>query len=194
MTSLSRVTLPAASEHLTELIGCPISRPSLLPALILNQGPFPPPALPGFIGTTSLSATPQRPALPSRASGWSSRPRHGASRVAYVVLVYMLSPLPRHSDERYHFAQSVSSYQPSPIGLPGRPVHCPFRGLLSVHSRYGLHTRAVTVFRDTLHRRLQPLRCLHGCSGCFRREHFAGWGLHPLEQHRLITAHTQTGR
>ena len=35
-------------------------------------------------------------------------------------------------------------YQPSPKGLSGRPAHCPFRGLLSVHSRYGLHTRAVT--------------------------------------------------
>jgi hypothetical protein len=31
-----------------------------------------------------------------------------------------------------------------------RPAHRPFRGLLGVHSRYGLHTRAVTVFRDTL--------------------------------------------
>jgi hypothetical protein len=36
--------------------------------------------------------------------------------------------------------------QPSPVWLPGRPVHRPFRGLLSVHSRYGLHTRAATVF------------------------------------------------
>jgi len=35
-------------------------------------------------------------------------------------------------------------YQPSPKGLSGRPAHCPFRGLLSVYSRYGLHTRAVT--------------------------------------------------
>jgi hypothetical protein len=35
-------------------------------------------------------------------------------------------------------------YQPSPKGLSGRPAHCPFRGLLGVHSRYGLHTRAVT--------------------------------------------------
>jgi hypothetical protein len=35
-------------------------------------------------------------------------------------------------------------YQPSPIGLSGRPAHRPFRGLLGVHSRYGLHTRAVT--------------------------------------------------
>src|SRR5580700_6008415 len=30
-----------------------------------------PPALPGFRGTTNLSATPERPAYPSRASGWS---------------------------------------------------------------------------------------------------------------------------
>lgn len=58
----------------------------------------------------------------------------------------MLSPLTRHSDGRHDFARSVPSYQPSPIGLPGRPVHRPFRGLLSVHSRYGLHTRAATVF------------------------------------------------
>ena len=42
-------------------------------ALILNQGRFPPPALPGFIGTTSPSVTPSRPACPSRASGWASR-------------------------------------------------------------------------------------------------------------------------
>ena len=33
--------------------------------------PFPPPALPGFSGTTNLSAAPRRPACPSRASGWS---------------------------------------------------------------------------------------------------------------------------
>jgi len=40
-------------------------------------------------------------------------------------------------------------YQPSPIRVPGRPTHRPFRGLLGVHSRYGLHTRTVTVFRDS---------------------------------------------
>ena len=102
----------------------------------------------------------------------------------------MLSPLPRHSDGRYCLAQSVPSYQPSLKGSSGRPVHLPFRGLLGVHSRYGLHTRAATIFRDTLHRRLQPLRYLHRCSGCFRREHFTGWAFHPLEQHRLFTAHT----
>src|SRR5258708_14328951 len=40
--------------------------------------------------------------------------------------------------------------QPSPKGLSGRPAHRPFRGLLGVHSRYGLHTRAVTAYRDPL--------------------------------------------
>src|SRR5262249_18057507 len=34
--------------------------------------------------------------------------------------------------------------QPSPEGSPGRPAHRPFRGLLGVYSRCGLHTRAVT--------------------------------------------------
>jgi hypothetical protein len=38
----------------------------------------------------------------------------------------------------------TQSCQPSPKGSPGRPAHRPFRGLLGVHSRCGLHTRAVT--------------------------------------------------
>src|SRR6202030_1112470 len=78
------------------------------------------------------------------------RPRLGASRVACAFLVYMLSPLPRHSGWAYCFAHFTQPYQPSPKGLSGRPAHRPFRGLLGVHSRYGLHTRAVTVYRDTL--------------------------------------------
>ena len=45
--------------------------PALVPlgTLVLNSGPFPPPALPGFNGTTSLTAAPGGPACPSRASG-----------------------------------------------------------------------------------------------------------------------------
>ena len=38
----------------------------------------------------------------------------------------------------------------------------------------GRTPRAATVFRDTLHRRLQPLRYLHSCSGCFRLERLPG--------------------
>jgi len=80
---------------------------------------------------------------------------------------------------------SIPPYQPSPKGSSGRPAHRLFRGLLSVHSRYGLHTRAVTVFRDTLNRRLQPFRYLHSCSGCFRLERIAGRDSHPLESAAL---------
>ena len=54
------------------------------------------------------------------------------------------------------FRSFTLPYQPSPITLLGRPAHCPFRGLLGVHSRYGLHTRAVTVFRDTLSEGFSP--------------------------------------
>src|SRR5262245_49908785 len=103
----------------------------------------------------------------------------------------MLAPLPRRSGWAT-FAHSTQSYQPSPKGLPGRPAHCPFRGLLGVHSRYGLHTRAVTVYRDTL---------TEGFS------HFvtsiaapvaSGWsvcrvGVAPTGERRLGTAHTQPG-
>jgi hypothetical protein len=42
------------------------------------------------------------------------------------------------------FAHLTQPFQPSPIGQSGRPAHRPFRGLLSVHSRCGLHTRAAT--------------------------------------------------
>ena len=82
--------------------------------------------------------------------------------------------------------------QPSPEGSPGRPAHRPFRGLLGVHSRCGLHTRAVTVFRDPLSEGFRhfvtsmPAPVASGWSG--RRV-----GLAPTGKRRLSTAHTQSG-
>ena len=70
--SLSRVTPSAVSEHSPELLGCPISRSLTTYCVCLEPRPLPSPALPGFSGTTSLSATPGRPACPSPESGWSS--------------------------------------------------------------------------------------------------------------------------
>jgi hypothetical protein len=40
-----------------------------LPVTCQKSGSFPPPALPGFISTTNLSATPDGPACSSRSSG-----------------------------------------------------------------------------------------------------------------------------
>ena len=92
-------------------------------------------------------------------------------------------------------ARLTRQYQPSPKEASGRPAHRPFRGLLGVHSRCGLYTRAVTNSRPAI-RRLQPFRYLHDCSGCFRLERLAGWGSHPLENAALSrrTLGTDFGR
>src|ERR1700729_1495826 len=84
------------------------------------------------------------PAHPSRASGRSSLTtpwgfpccaRFPCVRAAATTPVQRLGVVVAHLTQ---------PYQPSPITLSGRPAHCPFRGLLSVHSRCGPHTRAVT--------------------------------------------------
>jgi hypothetical protein len=89
------------------------------------------------------------------------------------------------------FARVTQPCQPSPIPLSGRPAHRPFRGLLSVYSRCGLHTRTVTVYRDRY-----PKASDTSSPPCLLRSlpagAVAGWGLHPLEKRRLVTAHVDT--
>ena len=115
----------------------------------------------------------------------------GASRVACAFLVYMLPPLPRRSGWAYS-CSLTQPYQPSPKWQSGRPAHCPFRGLLGVHSRYGLHTRAVTVYRDTLSEGFSHFvtsmtaPVASGWSGC-------RVGLAPTGKRRLVTAHARSG-
>src|SRR5437870_13820342 len=54
----------------------------------------------------------------------------------------MPSSLPRQ--DRWNLsAHTVPSSSAFPVSQAGRLLHHPFRGLLSVHSRYGLHTRRV---------------------------------------------------
>lgn len=57
-------------------------------------------------------------------------------------------------------------YQPSPQGLTGRPAHRPCRGLLRVHSCYGLS--AYTVAYVIVIQGIQTFRHLHAYPGCFR--------------------------
>jgi hypothetical protein len=88
---------------------------------------------------------------------------------------------------------SPQSCQPSLIWPSGRPVHRPFRGLLGVHSRYGLHTRAVTVYRDTLSEGFSHFVTSIAAPVA------SGWsvcrvGLAPTGKRRLITAHARSRR
>ena len=120
--------------------------------------------------------------METRASGWSSptTPK-GFPCCARFPLVYMLSPLPRHSDGWSCFAHPSSR-----ISLPryGRRVDpCIF--LFEAYSAF-THVTACTLalppyFVARFTRRLQPFRLLHDCSGCFRLERIAGWDLHPQE-------------
>src|SRR5260370_11773946 len=101
----------------------------------------------------NLSDSPGRPACPSRASGWSSLDHALGSPVLRTLsLCTCCRQYPRTAIGRTTSLKSPESCQPSPKGQSRRPAHRPFRGLLGVHSRYGLHTPAVTVYRDTLTR------------------------------------------
>jgi hypothetical protein len=80
---------------------------------------------------------------------------------------------PGAADGRTRRSKFTHPCQPSPIPLSGRPAHRPFRGLLGVHSRCGLHTRTVTKFVTAI-RGLQTFRRLHACPGCFRLERSPG--------------------
>jgi len=55
----------------------------------------------------------------------------------------MPSPLPRWN-RKVHLSLSSSAISAFPEIMAGRLPHHVFRGLLSVHSRYGLHTHQVT--------------------------------------------------
>jgi hypothetical protein len=59
-----------------------------------------------------------------------------------VPFAYMPSPLPRQVRGNL-FARTFPSSSAFPVSEAGRPLHRSFRGLLSVHSRYGLHAHRV---------------------------------------------------
>jgi hypothetical protein len=103
-TWLSPVMNSAASQPIyAKLIGSRQS-PRLLPlySSLIRQGPFPPPALPGLIGSTSPSAICPDRLRPSRASRCHRHAgRRHPSRLPLLRisrLAHVLSPLPRRND------------------------------------------------------------------------------------------------
>ena len=124
---LSRATPSAVSEHSSEFIGCPISRSFTTYCVCLELRSLPSTGITRLHGTTNLSATPGRPACPSRASGWSSltAPWGFPCFVRFpCVHAAATTPAQRLGVSLRSFHPAV---QPSPKGLSGRPAHCPFR-------------------------------------------------------------------
>jgi len=59
-----------------------------------------------------------------------------------VPFAYMPSLIPRQVEWNL-FARTIPFASAFPESEAGRPLHCRFRGLLSVYSRYGLHAHRV---------------------------------------------------
>src|SRR5881227_3259278 len=142
--SLSRVTPSAVSEHFSELLGCPISRSLTTSCVGLELRPLPSPSitrLHRYYGplrhpsAPGLSLTGVRLIILITHWGFPCCVRFPCVHAAATTPVQRLGVV---------LAHLTQSCQPSPEGAPGRPAHRSFRGLLGVHSRCGLHTRAVT--------------------------------------------------
>ncbi len=141
---LSRATPSAVSEPSSELIGCPISRSLTTSCVCLEPSSLP------SAGVTRLQRY-YEPLRHPRAPGLSLAgvrlviPDHAVGLP--VLRTLSLCTCCRHypgAAAGRTLRSFTRPYQPSPKGSSGRPAHRPFRGLLGVHSRCGLHTRAVT--------------------------------------------------
>jgi hypothetical protein len=91
-----------------------------------------------------LSDSPNGPACPSRASGWSYDHRLGSPVLRPISLcqhAVAITPVgPRVRVGRSLKEPVTAAF---PIPLLGRLPHYLFRGLLSVHARYGLLARGI---------------------------------------------------
>ena len=141
---LSRAPPSAVSEPSSELIGCPISRSLTTYCVCLELRSLPSASVTRLQRYYEPLRHPRAPGL-SLAGVRLVIPDHalGLPVLRALSLCTCCRHYPGAATGR-RLRSSTQPYQPSPKGSSGRPAHCPFRGLLGVHSRCGLHTRAVT--------------------------------------------------
>jgi hypothetical protein len=144
LPSLSRATPSAVSEHSSELIGCPIPRSLTTSCVRLELRSLPSPGVTRLLRYYGPLRLPTAPGL-SLAGVRLIIPDHALGPP--VLRTLSLCTCRRHypgAATGWMISLVTQPCQPSPKGSSGRPAHRPFRGLLGVHSRYSLHTRAVT--------------------------------------------------
>src|ERR1700692_751134 len=122
----------------------------------------------------NLSASPRRPAGPSRASGWSSLTTPWGLPCCLrfpCVHAVATTPAQRLGGLRRSFTPAVSAFPERVVGS----------ACASSFSRLARRSLALRPAHSRCHRiswhanqRLQPLRYLHDCSGCFRLERLPG--------------------
>src|ERR1700674_5002872 len=124
--------------------------------------------------TTNLSATPRRPACPSRASGWSSLTTlWGFPCFVRFPCVHAVATTPAQ-----RLSVLLRSLHPAVSAFPDMAVGSACALSFSRLARRSLplrpaHSRCHRISWLAI-RRLQPLRYLHSCSGCFRLERLPG--------------------
>jgi hypothetical protein len=139
------VTRQIAPEYSTEFQGHPISAPALPTASPRTQAPS---LHQHYPASPLLRACPPPRGAASGPRGPSVGPNRSATPRGFpccigLPAVNVPSPLPRRNAPVLASltSQSIPAF---PVFQAGRLAHCPFRGLLSVHSRYGPLTRRVT--------------------------------------------------
>ena len=108
---MTRCTAPDTSRSAQ---GCPNLHALAAVRVALNQGPFPPPALPGFISTTSPSATQPNPLWPSRACGWCRWPTIRLGFPCCIGLPSVRAVATTPAEE----PGACFAHFPSPVSLP----------------------------------------------------------------------------
>src|SRR6201997_2501551 len=192
LPSLSLVTPSAASEHVSELLGFPISRSLATCCICLELRPLPSPGITRLQryyeplrhpSAPSLSLTGVRLIIPDHALGF---PVLRALSLCTCCRHYpgaAAGCLPRSSHP------AVSAFPDSTVGSACTSSFSRFaRRSLTLRPAHSRGHQFVTAIRG-----LQTFRHLHACPGCFRLERIAGWALHPLEKRRLVTAHVESG-
>src|SRR5208337_4660477 len=170
LSSLGHATPPVACEPLVEVLGSRQSPGSRHFDVDLEPRPLPSTGVTRLPRYYEPPRHPKRPGLSLAGIRLGHAPTAGVSRVASDLLC-------RHAVATTPVGPRVgSSYSPEkpvtaafPMHLLGRLPHCAFRGLLGVHSRYGLPARGVAR-SDPLHRRLRQFCYLHRRSDCYRLE------------------------